>query len=202
MSMRAAIIVAHPDDEVIWAGGLILQHPDWEWTILSLCRADDADRAPKFERVCRHLGVTGLISDLDDGNPPKPVDAEAEIARRIVEHLPSGPWDLCLSHGANGEYGHPRHMQVSSHVLQLARDGTIACRDLWAFAYEADVPTKSCRPAPWADVLIDLAKGQLVEKRRIVRDVYGYHEDSFEVRSCISPECFVRIEGFGQGGAR
>jgi LmbE family N-acetylglucosaminyl deacetylase len=202
MPMRAAIIVAHPDDEVIWAGGFILQHPDWEWTILSLCRADDADRAPKFERVCRHLGATGLISDLDDGNPPKPIDPETEIAGRIVEHLPAGPWDLCLSHGANGEYGHPRHKQVSSHVLQLARDGTIACRELWTFAYEADVPTESCRPAPWADVLVDLAEGQLVEKRRIVHELYGYDEDSFEVQACISPECFVRIEPFGQGGAR
>jgi LmbE family N-acetylglucosaminyl deacetylase len=200
--MNAAIIVAHPDDEVIWAGGLILQHPDWEWTVLSLCRADDADRAPKFERVCRRLGATGLISDLDDGNPPKPLDADAEIAGRILGHLPATPWDLCLTHGANGEYGHLRHTQINSHVLRLARDGTIACRELWTFAYECDVAGATCRPALWADVLVDLTAEQLVEKRRIVRDLYGYAEDSFEVRVCISPECFARIRGLPRGEAR
>jgi hypothetical protein len=37
--MKAAIIVAHPDDETIWSGGLILKKPEWQWTVLSLCRA-------------------------------------------------------------------------------------------------------------------------------------------------------------------
>lgn len=37
--MKAAIIVAHPDDETIWSGGLILKKPEWQWTVLSPCRA-------------------------------------------------------------------------------------------------------------------------------------------------------------------
>lgn len=36
--MKAAIIVAHPDDEIIWCGGLILKHPEWDRTVLSLSR--------------------------------------------------------------------------------------------------------------------------------------------------------------------
>ena len=25
------MIVAHPDDETLWAGGTILKHPEWHW---------------------------------------------------------------------------------------------------------------------------------------------------------------------------
>ena len=47
---RAVVIVAHPDDETIWMGGFILDNPDYNWTILSLCRASDTDCAPKFKQ--------------------------------------------------------------------------------------------------------------------------------------------------------
>jgi LmbE family N-acetylglucosaminyl deacetylase len=190
--MNAALIVAHPDDETIWAGGLILGNPQWDWTVLSLCRADDADRAPKFRRVCERLGVTGLISDLDDSAELAPIDAAAEIGPRIAAHLPGGSWDLCVTHGANGEYGHRRHKEVHTAVLDLASQGRILCRDLWTFAYECDSTGEACRPAPWADVLVDLTPAQLAEKMHIVRDLYGYAEGSFEVKACVSPECFMR----------
>ncbi len=47
-SKKVAIIVAHPDDETLWAGGTILSHPAWECFIICLCRGSDADRAPRF----------------------------------------------------------------------------------------------------------------------------------------------------------
>jgi LmbE family N-acetylglucosaminyl deacetylase len=32
---NVAIIVAHPDDETLWAGGTILNHPSWKCFIIS-----------------------------------------------------------------------------------------------------------------------------------------------------------------------
>ena len=109
--MKAAIIVAHPDDEIIWSGGLILQRPEWDWVVLSLSRADDADRCPKFHRVCDLLGVKGYISDLDDSDPPKPINRRREIGNRIMECLTLVPCDLCITHGSNGEYGQAVKLQ-------------------------------------------------------------------------------------------
>ena len=43
-----AVIVAHPDDETLWAGGTILSHPEWKWFIVSLCRGNDQDRSVRF----------------------------------------------------------------------------------------------------------------------------------------------------------
>ena len=39
---KAAVIVAHPDDETLWAGGTILMHPETKWTIIALCRKNSS----------------------------------------------------------------------------------------------------------------------------------------------------------------
>ena len=191
--MKAAIIVAHPDDETIWSGGLILQKPEWEWTVLSLCRADDPDRSRKFESVSDLLGFDAFISDVDDSNPLKQINAQRDIGSRILNFLASTCWDLCLTHGSNGEYGHLRHKEVHGEVLRLAHDGTLECRQLWTFAYECNVQKRFCLTHPHANELVHLSDKELFEKRRIVHREYGYGEDSFEVRSCITPESFRRL---------
>jgi len=63
---RALIVVAHPDDETIWAGGVLLRHKNISWTIFSLCRKDDEDRMPKFFLAAKFYKACGIISDLDD----------------------------------------------------------------------------------------------------------------------------------------
>ena len=84
-----AVIVAHPDDEVLWCGGLLLSHPGWTAFVACLTRGRDPDRAPRFRRVLERLGAQGAMGDLDDepeqepppgrpgaGADPEPVAAE------------------------------------------------------------------------------------------------------------------------------
>jgi LmbE family N-acetylglucosaminyl deacetylase len=52
-----AIIVAHPDDETLWADGTILEHPEWQCYIVSLCRKGDPDRAPKFVKTLKDMAL-------------------------------------------------------------------------------------------------------------------------------------------------
>lgn len=78
-----AVIVAHPDDETLWAGGAVLIHPEWCCSIFALCRARDPDRAPRFERVARALGAAGSrMADLDDGPEQLPLSI-SEVAEAI-----------------------------------------------------------------------------------------------------------------------
>jgi LmbE family N-acetylglucosaminyl deacetylase len=187
---RAAVVVAHPDDEIIWCGGLILQRPDWDWTVLSLCRADDTDREPKFRAVCAHIGATGHISDLDDSSPPAAIDARAEIGGRVGRILGEQAWDIVLTHGADGEYGHLRHRQVHAEVLRLVGEGVLGASRLWCFAYVCENPQGNCLPAGEADRFEELSDSVLAEKKRIVAEMYGYPPDGFEVLACICPEAF------------
>jgi len=193
--MKVSVVVAHPDDEVIWCGGLIIERPQWDWTVLSLCRSDDPDRCPKFKAVCKKLGVHGIISDLDDSPEPLPIDLDRDIGQRVLEALGKTPWDLCLTHGQNGEYGHLRHKQVHEEMVRLVKSGQLSCRELWTFAYQCDAPEGACQPASWANKRIPLSSRTLAQKRKIVQEQYGFAADSFEVRACISPESFLTIKG-------
>ena len=68
---KCVVIIAHPDDETLWAGGMILTHPHWDWYIISLCRKHDPDRSPKFEKALRELKSEGVMGDLDDSSDLK-----------------------------------------------------------------------------------------------------------------------------------
>ena len=191
--MKAAVVVAHPDDEIIWCGGYVLTHPEWDWTVMALARAGDPDRAPRFKNVCAHIGAESHISDLDDGEPLAPIDPAADIGGRVLAALAAERWDLVLTHGPNGEYGHPRHVETHEAVETLVRSGKLTAGELLTFAYECDPSTGECVPAPWADISMDLAPDIITEKRRIVRDLYGFGPGSFEARAAGSPECFRRL---------
>jgi len=198
--MQAVVIVAHPDDEVIWCGGLLLQKARWDWTVVSLCRGDDRDRTPKFAQVCERLGVRGIISDLNDEDPPSQIDPIRDIGDRIRRHAADRHWDLCVTHGADGEYGHQRHREIHHEVVRLAAAGALRCRDLWTFAYRCDKAAGRCQARETADILLPLTDAQLNSKKRIVQELYGYGPDCFEVEACVSPEGFDRRDPHASGG--
>ena len=109
ISKSVAVIVAHPDDETLWAGGTILCHPSWKCFIVCLCRKSDTERAAKFYKALQDLKSEGIMGDLDDGPEQKPLD-EKEVERAIMQILPPTHFDLIISHNPSGEYTrHIRH---------------------------------------------------------------------------------------------
>src|ERR1039458_7429593 len=109
--LRAAVVVAHPDDETLWCGGYILTHPEFLWRVVTLCRAEDSDRAPKFRQVLQHLAAEGEIADLDDGPDQAPLPIE-QVEETIVRLLAGGSYSLIFTHGPKGEETkHRRHAE-------------------------------------------------------------------------------------------
>ena len=98
---------AHPDDELLFAGALMMSMPDWHWTTVSLTGGARAHRYP------------GISLGFPD---PWRILTRAEYLewREAVRDLRLTP-DIVLSHNRLGEYGHPHHMAVHAIAHELFR---------------------------------------------------------------------------------
>ena len=193
----ALVIVAHPDDETIWMGGTIARNKGWNWTIISLCRASDKDRKPKFEKVCKMYNARGIILDLDDETSA--MIEQKKIIGEIKKSLPAKKYKFVFTHGENGEYGHIRHLEAHKAVKKMISEKEIESEKFYCFDYEKgkNIPYPDLvppKPVESADLVVNLSAEELELKRQIVRDVYGYpNENGFELMSCNKMESFKEL---------
>ena len=187
---NCAVIVAHPDDETLWAGGIILMHPEIDWTILTLCRLSDPDRAPKFRKAMKALKAKGIMGDLDDGPEQISLDCH-EVKCAISELLPSNDFDLILTHGSGGEYTrHRRHEEVGRAVMSLWENERLFAKEIRRFAYEDGDGKYFPKPAQNADLKIRLPNEIWQQKHNIITKIYGFAPNSFEARVTPRKEAF------------
>ncbi|MGH0028766.1 MAG: PIG-L deacetylase family protein [Myxococcota bacterium] len=113
--MRALLLVAHPDDDAIFAGALQRRLSGHTWSVVCLTGGAGAPRGRELlrwqaslgtpARRIHFLGETDDPRDLRDGTCSIPL---ARVCRRIAG-LGLAP-DVVVTHNAAGEYGHPHHV--------------------------------------------------------------------------------------------
>ena len=189
-AMNCLVIIAHPDDETIWMGGLIRRHARWVWHVLSLCRGDDPDRAPRFKRACEELGARAYISDLDDSPGPAVLSPDLREIKERIARIGHREFDLIFTHGEKGEYTrHQRHEQTHRAVREMVESGVLK-GELVFFAYEDHGGEARPHPAQDAQIHLRLMVNEYVEKRRILSRIYNFGEGSFELDAAGSVEAF------------
>ena len=185
-----AVIVAHPDDETLWAGGTILSNPSWQCFMVSLCRGSDKKRAPRFNNALKLLHSTGIMGDLDDGPEQKPLE-EQVVEQTILDLLPKKHFDLIISHNPNGEYTrHARHEEVSKAVITLWHKGSISASELWTFAYEDGQKAYYPKSVENATIYQTLPKPIWLKKYNIITETYGFDPNSWEAKTTPKAESF------------
>ena len=140
MTLRSAIcFFAHPDDETGLAGGLIhmLVQRGVRVTVVCATRGEGGElgeppaatratlgavREAELRCAAQALGATlHLLDYIDPVVGPDdvlyPFDADPSALAGLFARLARG-YDLILTHGGDGEYGHPAHQQINRAVLR------------------------------------------------------------------------------------
>jgi LmbE family N-acetylglucosaminyl deacetylase len=185
-----AIVVAHPDDETLWTGGTLIDHPDWNVFIGCLCRKTDAERAEKFGKVLEHFGAKGKMENLDDGPAQKPLP-EKVVQQKILKLLPHKYFDILITHSPDGEYTrHRRHEETSKAVIKLWHSGKILAKELWLFAYEDGNRMYFPKAVTTGVSNTKLSKATWQQKYDIITKIYGFDLDSWEAMTTPKSEAF------------
>jgi LmbE family N-acetylglucosaminyl deacetylase len=163
-----AVLVAHPDDETLWAGGTLLLEANWAPFVTTLCRASDGPEQlplPNDEVECALLGT-----------------------------LPRRRFARILTHSPLGEYTrHLRHEEVARAVLRLWLAGEISAAELWLFAYEDGGGRHLPTAIATADLVRELPLDIWQQKLSVLTDIYGFAPDSWEARATPRREAFFRV---------
>jgi len=187
---KVAVIVAHPDDETLWAGGTIVSHNDWDCYIVSLCRANDLDRSKKFYKALQLLNAKGIMGNLNDG--PKQLPLKQDVVEKwILKLLTKEHFDIIITHNPVGEYTRNlRHEEVGKAVINLWNNGSIATSQLWVFAYEDGNKKYYPKPVENANFFIQLSKDLWAKKYNIIAKIYGFDPKSWEAETTPDSEAF------------
>lgn len=114
------MIVAHPDDELLWGGANLASSSGWH-VVVSTHKS--TERRAEFIKTMAYLGVTSYeLHDVDDVYTDDSRFAEklfkgSKFESRIKQ-LAKKQWSLVITHNDQGEYGHEHHVMVHKIVLK------------------------------------------------------------------------------------
>ncbi len=168
LTPRGVIFIgAHPDDETIMAGGMLAAVSARGIPAHVVCVTDgrggesgevaEADTPDARARVrmdelrcaIASLGVTSLVTLGYEDPVMGPGDElfgfaanEATLAAQIADAITRAGADVVLTHGSNGEYGHPAHVQVHRAVRRAVREHDLAAA---VYGIAAQIPGEEDR---------------------------------------------------------
>ena len=120
--MNAVLVVAHPDDCVIFAWPCIKYKSAWNWRIVYLtynkhdARAQEASAFWDSQGISTEfLGFEDHYRDLEQGE----ITTFNKTVAKTRLHMAIDTADVILTHNPDGDYGHIHHQFVNACVVEL-----------------------------------------------------------------------------------
>lgn len=174
------LVVAHPDDETIYFGALLLKHRRYPWHVV--CSTDGnadgagARRKAQFERACSRMKVKSLewLGQAD-------IYAQRLDIGTIETRLRAlAPPQTVFTHGVLGEYGHPHHQDVCFATHLAFRD--------------SKVPVYSVAHNCFPDLTVRLSPKDYAVKTKILSGIYFSETQKFaNFLPATATEGFTRV---------
>ena len=119
------MIVAHPDDDVIWGGGHLMEG---DYFVVCITNGRNDTRRPEFEKMLEKSGNSGYILEYPDkvaGERDNWEKVWDKIESDIERIMKCKDWKLIVTHNKDGEYGHQHHKYTHSIVTELYKDNKL-----------------------------------------------------------------------------
>lgn len=163
MSLKPKLLlVAHPDDETIFFGGIVQQNPkSFHIVCVTDGNADGrgSERKKEFEKACVLLGADSFeMWDFPDIYEQRLDQGSLQTKIKTL-----GAFDEVFTHCPYGEYGHPHHQDVSRAVFDVFPEQKIFCA-----SYNA-----------YPDMKTELGRQAYETKSKILLEVYGEETKRF-----------------------
>lgn len=119
MEVDKLLIVAHPDDEILWGGGNLLSQSGW--FVLCSSHVNDPVRSLEFYSTMSYCNVTRyMMFNVEDTYTEDPLEADrlydGSTFDKALQELSRKEWKVVLTHNEKGEYGHEHHKKVHRMV--------------------------------------------------------------------------------------
>ncbi len=113
------MIVAHPDDDLLWGGSHLLEG---EYLVVCITSGNHKVRANEFQKVMEATENQGIILDYPDKINGKRDDWKSvrhKINADLATIMRQKNWDLIVTHNEKGEYGHIHHIITNQIVTEI-----------------------------------------------------------------------------------
>lgn len=119
MDVDKLLIIAHPDDEVLWGGINLLIEPGW--FVVCASHLSDPVRSREFYKTMSFCNVTRYIMyDVKEEYTDNEKESDSQFYgtqfEKGIQELTKHTWKLVLTHNDIGEYGHEHHRTVNRLV--------------------------------------------------------------------------------------
>ena len=115
--MENLMIVAHPDDEIIFGYSQLLED---DWTIICVTNGENATRCRDFINVMNAMNVKDYaIWTYPDVMKKR---FSSELTKDLKKIIKMKKWDKIVTHNPIGEYGHPHHRDIFEKVKSITKN--------------------------------------------------------------------------------
>lgn len=111
------MVVAHPDDEIIFGGAHLLTGKRWK--VICVTNSSDRRRAREFSYAMQLVGADYEIWNYEDSYSSK--FNQRALMKDLQRVVRQNKFKKIVTHNLRGEYGHPQHKAIARIMHKIVK---------------------------------------------------------------------------------